>query len=519
MPRESKFSLREFRRGEGWNLEIANAVIRAVKQNAYMHHGVAYEDSSGIGQKLQNQPETLQILASETIPPYSIFGVCLSGTDYNPSLCDAKKIGSGGSLLGLFTNGQIQIENGRKAIVETVGYYRPVRVRVTGTTPLVGEPCGVKLDTFGVSNVMQGMVCLSDLHSPGSGFAVEYVWAMRSADMTSVIGHVTVQADAYDIGSQTPGQGTLKIQFRNPTTNALVDAIRPGTGGATWELPFYNFSEIAVSVDLKVRAEATLGVGLSVYETTGGSAAPIGVPFFNNSGETIPPGGVMMPLEAIDVGGVPYIEVVKPTSAISRFWLINGPTPVASLGTSLGSFLEDLVGFVAIAQSIHTTDAYGWGPRPFSWSLWPDRMGFNLLGGYDRTISGQLTAYFKQQPIEEVFGKYYEDLLFETQADFEIWHRNEGGTLIPSGWDKILVWDRWLESEDFKVEKGTFGTAQWYASWWEAGLTACKPIESEQSQGNQAQSQQTFQANQMSLQTLEQPMQNYGLNIPLIGVY
>lgn len=468
--RETKFSLKEFTAGEEWTLEKANAVIRAIKQNAYMHHGISSENSYGVGQKLHNQPETVQITAGENIPAYSIFGVCLSGTDYNPPMCVAKKIGGGGSLLGLFTNGEIPLDEDQKAIVEPVGFYRPVRVRVTGTTPLVGEPCGVELNTFGVSNSMQGMVCLSDVYSPSSGFATEYIWAMRSADMSSVIGEVTTLAPAYDIGTQTPGAGVLKIQFRDPSTDELVDAVRPGTGGAVWSLPFYNFSITNVTVGLKVRAEATLGVGLSVFEVQG--STPVGVPFYNNSGETIPPGGVMYAINALDIAGTPYIEAVKPDTPFSRFWLINGPTPVADLGTSLGSFLTDLVGFVALGSTLAgSPDTIEWGAKPGSWLLWPDRPGFTLLNDYEIAISGQQLAYFKQRVVNDVFGKWYEDLTKDNQAEFEIWYRNDAGTLFATDWDKLLVYDRWLRGGEV-IKAGEPGTAHWYSSWWEAGERA-----------------------------------------------
>lgn len=261
--RESALTLQELARGDRLPLDVVNALIRFAKRPNVLRQGIHDGDLSAIADKNTNLPYRVQIHAATNIPAYSVFGVCLSGNNSEPVECIADMIGvaNAGSLLGLFTNGQTVIAAGSKAIVESIGLYRPIKVQIAGEIPLVGEPCGVELNTFGVSSVMQGMVCLSGV------FESNLIWVMRANDLSTIIGFVTQQANKFNSTNQTPGQGKLKIKFRDPFSNALVDSIAPGTGFANWELPFYNFSSEDITVGLNIRAESTLGIGLTVFET------------------------------------------------------------------------------------------------------------------------------------------------------------------------------------------------------------------------------------------------------------
>lgn len=199
-----------------------------------------------------------------------------------------------------------------------------------------------------------------------------------------------------------------------------------------------------------------------------------GIPFYNASGFTIPPGGCMAALDTVTIDTIPHILSFRPGSRFDRYWLINNVTAVADGATGLGSWLTDLTGYVALDDSAHTPGTrITWGPKPGSFGLAQDRLGFSPLTAGDFTINGQRCGYFKQHVINDVFGKYYEQLEQGGKADFEIYYRNAAGKIHPAGWDKIEVHDFWLQRNGV-VEAGTKGKAHWYCGNWEADLTGCE---------------------------------------------
>jgi hypothetical protein len=212
------------------------------------------------------------------------------------------------------------------------------------------------------------------------------------------------------------------------------------------------------------------------------AAAPtLGIPFINTSSETAPPGACMYTFDSTVIGGLPFLQVTKPT-LFDRFWLINGQTAVASGGVGLGSFLDDLVGFVAISTAFSggVGTAISWGPRPNSWLLHQYRLGFTPLDNSTWTINGQLCGYFRQHHVLDVLGKYKEDLEPAVSGEagnkalFEIYYRNQNKVLHPAGWSDIDVYDFFLNRGE-KIRKGTKGQALWKSGYWESGFSMCDP--------------------------------------------
>lgn len=203
----------------------------------------------------------------------------------------------------------------------------------------------------------------------------------------------------------------------------------------------------------------------------GGTSSPLGIPFINNSGEIIPPGAVMYAGADLIVGDTPYILASKP-SVWDRFWLINGPTPVPVLGTSLGSWLTDLTGFVAVASG-SVFNGISYGPKPGSWLLHDYRLGFTALSTTTQTVFGQTVAHFKQHVINQVTGLMYEKMEQGQTKQFEIWLRNSGGTPVVSGWNKINGRDGMYLNKDEYVDKDTTVTFEWYSGFWELRNAKC----------------------------------------------
>lgn len=206
--------------------------------------------------------------------------------------------------------------------------------------------------------------------------------------------------------------------------------------------------------------------------TSGGSALP-GVPFVNRSGQTMPPCAVIRAIGGEEIGGIPHIRGFKPNNNFDNFWLINGQTAVANGATGLGSFLTDLVGFVAIGSSATPGQVFNWGPQPNSWELGESRLGFFPLREAAFTINGQRCGYFKQRFIDQVIGKWYTTLAQGGSAEFQIYYLNENKQAVPAGWDRITAYDFWLQMNQ-QVAAGTKGKVIWYTNSWVMDLTACE---------------------------------------------
>ena len=126
------------------------------------------------------------------------------------------------------------------------------------------------LDSWGVTTDQQGFVCISEPDADGN------IWIVRTPEPKSVIGEVTIAPDPYDTASETPGVGVMKLMYR-AGDDALVEAKDPITGATPWVQTFYNFSPTVPAVGAKVRALATLGVGLTVFETSGSTMSMVRV--------------------------------------------------------------------------------------------------------------------------------------------------------------------------------------------------------------------------------------------------
>jgi hypothetical protein len=107
------------------------------------------------------------------------------------------------------------------------------------------------------------------------------------------------------------------------------------------------------------------------------------VPFYNDSGETIPAYGVMRVSGVQTRGAVPVITVNKPSGTFQRLYLVNGPLPVSGSSSqepNFGTWASEAA-FVLYDDS--NTPAYGeeWGPSNGSWEIKKYRYGFHILGG------------------------------------------------------------------------------------------------------------------------------------------
>ena len=113
------------------------------------------------------------------------------------------------------------------------------------------------------------------------------------------------------------------------------------------------------------------------------------LPFYNNSGEAIPPYAVMQVDNwKDDANNRDYFRVRKPNGS-GKMFIVNGPLEVAIAGDGMGSRKEGIP-----ARYLSGTPAPDeeWGPTSGSWYLSASGSGFNVVGG-NETLNGATVTH------------------------------------------------------------------------------------------------------------------------------
>lgn len=123
---------------------------------------------------------------------------------------------------------------------------------------------------------------------------------------------------------------------------------------------------------------------------------PYTIPFRNDSGETIPPFGVMRPSDIVEREGRWVFKVVKPDTTFSRRYLINGPTAVPIDGYGMAA--DGSYPVLALRENETVECADGWGVQPSSWKLKRYSPGnFTIYAASGQSPSGDYRALFSQE--------------------------------------------------------------------------------------------------------------------------
>lgn len=216
--------------------------------------------------------------------------------------------------------------------------------------------------------------------------------------------------------------------------------------------------------------------------------ATTGMPFHNSSGETAPSYGVMFENTVTVISDTRYLDCSKPNQYFDIIWLVNEAVNIANDGVGYCDLLVDKVGPVRIDSSLAGSISAGveMGPRPGSWTIWPNRRGFTTFSP-DYTISGVNVVDCIQKPVLRVYGRLYSQLLQtvngNSYAAFEIWNRNVSGYRVTAGWNLINIYAPLMQAGD-KASPGTFAFADWMSNCWE-GDPACDPDNTNSTQGSQ----------------------------------
>lgn len=199
-----------------------------------------------------------------------------------------------------------------------------------------------------------------------------------------------------------------------------------------------------------------------------------GIPFRNDSGETVPAYGVMKVVDQVDIGGTQYLTINKPDYTFQRRYLINTGSAVADTETGLGNWLDESA-LVLYDESEGDPNGEEWGAWPGQWTLKKERLGFTLFKKSDDGI-----ALGSQREIVSVFGKFYEELEQGGSADFKVWMRYDGQKRDTQ---MVLTAYDWYLNKDETIAKNTQGEVAWYSNKWHVRNAYCSEDDTDDAAG------------------------------------
>lgn len=204
------------------------------------------------------------------------------------------------------------------------------------------------------------------------------------------------------------------------------------------------------------------------------STTTTGVPFRNDSGETVPAYAVMKVVDQVDIGGAQYLTINKPDYTFQRRYLINTGTAVANTETGFGDWLDESA-LVLYDESEGDPNGEEWGAWPGQWTLKKERLGFTL---FKKSAAG--IALGSQREIVSVFGKFYEELEQGGSADFKVWMRYDGQKRDTQ---MILTAYDWYLNKDETIARNTQGELAWYSNKWHVRNAYCSEDDTDDAAG------------------------------------
>lgn len=222
----------------------------------------------------------------------------------------------------------------------------------------------------------------------------------------------------------------------------------------------------------------------TIWIQRGAPAQTSGIPFVNDSGETIPPYAPMWNADdgiVVD-GGTAYVDCAKPGTTFDVHWLVNGGSAVSDQATSRGFWRFEDSGPVAVDEELDGLVQVGdeLGVVPGEWFIGAGRLGFIALGP-TRTQDDVLVVDCRQRVGMPVLVRAAADGTQDSdgavQIECEIMMREPGQAPSSAGWDNIDVYLT-FQNDGETVAEHTLGWARRYggggATGWE-GDFACGP--------------------------------------------
>lgn len=289
----------------------------------------------------------------------------------------------------------------------------------------------------------------------------------------------------------TPGTASCEIYRIDDDTLALDDASFTET---VYNISLTDITEASGPVATYVKVSRDK-YGYWIADGAAGSSAVTGVKWVNRSGVAIPPGGIMSATDGEIVAGIERLkgEVPGVTGKFNREWLVNasGTVVIANANNDYGHWAIDpsLPGSGAgggVYAAISTSEGYSliagdaWGPKAGDFYLHPGRPGFEILSTQTITVAGVTLTQVLQTPITKVYGILRTDSPGSPDAitqggtgKLEIWFRDTSAKRKVAGWQKLVVYDSFLNKTK-TILKDSQAQAKWYSGWWELENAACE---------------------------------------------
>jgi hypothetical protein len=194
-----------------------------------------------------------------------------------------------------------------------------------------------------------------------------------------------------------------------------------------------------------------------------------GIPFYNDSGGTIPAYAAMVLTGAFDANGYPKVTQAS-TAGFKQVGLVNGPNTVASTAIGLGSWLEHgrLTPYGRVLYNSGSgTPAVGeeWGMKSGQWDLVKNRPGFYIIGNPDTTNHHVLAI---QTPVRGLIGKLTGTVGAGASGTLNIWFGAGGSEAVSSeGWTLAVTNRTGLSLTAAKWCSAVWRNGNWYVEPWE----------------------------------------------------
>jgi hypothetical protein len=189
-----------------------------------------------------------------------------------------------------------------------------------------------------------------------------------------------------------------------------------------------------------------------------------GIPFRNDSGYTVPPHGVMFWYNSAFIGATEYALIERPGGIFDRYWLVNRDEAVVNGAFGRADLLFETPGPVAVSTANPPVAGYSFGPKPDSFLLHFEYLGFTAAGFETVVVNGQLCTSAVQEPQNKLFIRLYEDVNAGEEVDVELLHYRDGAKRVMP-FDNLSALEWYMLAGDSR-EKGTQGEITWYSNKW-----------------------------------------------------
>lgn len=238
---------------------------------------------------------------------------------------------------------------------------------------------------------------------------------------------------------------------------ALYDDANAPVAGETWGAASGTFELTKDKSGFVILGDAANGI----VRIDRAPATTTGIPFRNDSGETIPAYGVMRVTGSATVSGTEYVTVSKPNSDFKRKYLVNTGSAVANGAYGTGTWLDE-GGWVLYDDASTPALGESWGPKNNSWKLNKWRYGFTIIGNPTGGSTDLVRAW--QEEVNEFIGK--------TDATH---NKNSTGTVSIYDGNLADTTDNMasVENKFANVSSGKWVQVRWVAGKWHLVAAEC----------------------------------------------